>query len=179
MPRQYSPQVVFLMETKVSGTRMEQIRRSCGFQCGIQVGEEGSNGGLCISWKEGVDVILQSYSKNHIDVLIRNGTGENWRYTGFYGSPVAAGRMDTWDILRGLGHTQNLPWIVNGDFNEVMYSFEKVGGSVRDERRMALFQNALDDLLERGEIFQKQIFGKDWIKGLLTKSGSFFSPTIN
>lgn len=38
------PQVVFLMETKLDGIQMEQVRTRSGFNCGIDVSSNGSMG---------------------------------------------------------------------------------------------------------------------------------------
>ncbi|KAH1122871.1 hypothetical protein J1N35_006031 [Gossypium stocksii] len=37
-------------------------------------------------------------------------------------------RLDSWELLRQLGQDQSMPWVVMGDFNEIMSSFEKKGG---------------------------------------------------
>ncbi|KAA3477623.1 reverse transcriptase [Gossypium australe] len=50
---------------------MEKVRRSCGFPNGIEVGAEGSRGGLCLAWKKAINVTLRNFSKNHIDGKIK------------------------------------------------------------------------------------------------------------
>ncbi|KAA3472638.1 reverse transcriptase [Gossypium australe] len=42
--RHIQPQILFLMETKVTSKRMESIRRRCGFTNGIDVDAVGSRG---------------------------------------------------------------------------------------------------------------------------------------
>ncbi|MFQ6667115.1 hypothetical protein Gotur_033240 [Gossypium turneri] len=45
--------------------------------------EEGFRGGLCLTWRAGINVQLQSFSKRHIDVIINDAEeGYNWRFTG-------------------------------------------------------------------------------------------------
>ena len=39
----------------------------------------------------------------------------------------------------------NLPWVIIGDFNEIMYSHEKEGGNPRPQHFMDAFRNALFD----------------------------------
>ncbi|MBA0728204.1 hypothetical protein Golax_001125, partial [Gossypium laxum] len=50
-----------------SAAANRQVRRSCGFQNGIDVEAEGSRGGLYLAWKEEINVTLRSFSMNHID----------------------------------------------------------------------------------------------------------------
>ncbi|MBA0729024.1 hypothetical protein Golax_022433, partial [Gossypium laxum] len=46
--------------------------------------------------------------------------------------------------LENLHKDEDIPWFVCGDFNEIMYDFEKKkGGLLRDERRMRMFRKAL------------------------------------
>ncbi|KAA3460755.1 reverse transcriptase [Gossypium australe] len=85
---------------------------------GIEIEADGSRGGLCLAWKEDISVTLKSFSKSHIDVLA---------------------------LLRRLGEEANLPWLVMGDFNEILYSFEKEEGLPKDERRMEIFCKTLED----------------------------------
>lgn len=51
----------------------------------------------------------------------------------------------SWDLLRELSEGCDLPWLVLGDFNEIMFSHEKQGGQIRDARNMEQFGNALED----------------------------------
>ncbi|KAA3468220.1 reverse transcriptase [Gossypium australe] len=157
------------METKVDSKRMERIRRRSGFVNGIDVGAAGSRGGLCLAWRKDFRVSLKTFSKNHIDVKVAesNVQGE-WRYTGFYGLPYANDQHDSWRLLRALGQEQQLPWLVSGDFNEILYPFEKSGGQLREERRMVAFREALEDcqLMDLG--FQGPWF--TWERGNLPET---------
>ncbi|GMI77433.1 hypothetical protein HRI_001412600 [Hibiscus trionum] len=91
------------METKLNGRRMERVRRRCGYLFGIDVSAVGSRGGLSLGWKPEVDVTLRSYSQSHIDVVVEEGEGVRWRFTGFYGNPVENERHASWSLLRELG----------------------------------------------------------------------------
>lgn len=99
---------------------MEWVRRRCDFVNGIEVDSEGTRGRLCLAWKTDVNIVLQSYSKRHIDAVIGDAEVRfNWRYTGFYGSLYVHDRSDSWAVLKGLKSDMNLHWIVCGDFNEI------------------------------------------------------------
>ncbi|KAL1060363.1 hypothetical protein V6Z11_D03G112200 [Gossypium hirsutum] len=186
--RHIKPQILFLIETKVTSKRMESIRRQCGFTCGIDVAAVGTSGGLSLGWKEGGNVSLKSFSKSHIDVEIENEeeTG-SWRLTGFYGEPVENERKKTWDLLKYLKRESSKPWLTIGDFNKILFSFEKKGGRIRDERQMNASRETLEycklyDLGFSGQWYTgKEVgwltttLGKDWTEVLqIWNSGTFF-----
>ncbi|MBA0581931.1 hypothetical protein Gorai_024089, partial [Gossypium raimondii] len=83
----YNLQMVFLMEKIIDEKRMEKVRRRCGFMNGINVEVKGSRGGLCLAWKGDITISLRSFSKSHIDVMIKEeNVNEEWRFIRFYGS---------------------------------------------------------------------------------------------
>ncbi|KAA3468588.1 putative Transposon TX1 [Gossypium australe] len=87
-PRVYNPHMVFLMEMELNQKRMERVRNMNGFINGIDIEVEGTRGGLCLAWNDNIADTLKSYSKWHIDVNVKeNNRQEDWRFTGFYGSP--------------------------------------------------------------------------------------------
>ncbi|KAA3455720.1 reverse transcriptase [Gossypium australe] len=138
--------MVFLMETKLDQKRMERARRSCGFVSGLEMAAEGSRGGLCLAWKGWIEVTLRSFSNWHIDVLVKEDNAqEEWRFTGFYGSPYLKDKNVAWNLLKRLGQECSYPWLVAGDFNEILYYFEKSGGVPRHQRRMEAFRDVLDE----------------------------------
>ncbi|GMI84947.1 hypothetical protein HRI_002164000 [Hibiscus trionum] len=143
--RGINPHVLFLIETKLDVRRMERVRHRCGFRFGIDVGANGSKGGLSLGWKPDCNVTLSSYSLHHIDVIIKEDDVEPWRFTGFYGNPIESERANSWNLLRRLSTQHDMPWLVAGDFNEIMYSFEKMGRRIRPERNMLHFRDALND----------------------------------
>ncbi|KAA3472828.1 reverse transcriptase [Gossypium australe] len=83
---------------------MEKVRKSCGLSNGIEVGAEGTRG------------------VKEIDIQAE------WHFTGLYGSPYLKDQNLVWTLLKRLSHEGHFPWLVAGDFNEILYSFEKKGG---------------------------------------------------
>ncbi|GMI64370.1 hypothetical protein HRI_000106300 [Hibiscus trionum] len=144
--REENPGLFFLTETKVKDSKMAGIRRKCGFFNGIDVSAVGRSGGLSMGWKNCCKVSLRSYSVRHIDVLIEDDSeGNQWRCTGFYGHPEEQHRGESWDLLRSLDDMPDTPWLVLGDFNEIVLSSEKQGGRDRPVRQMEGFSAALSD----------------------------------
>lgn len=75
---------------------MELERRQCDFLKGLEVSAIGSRGGLCLAWKDVVQVDLNRFSFNFIDVVIKGPEEDNpWRLTGFYGSPYVYNKIDS------------------------------------------------------------------------------------
>ncbi|GMI79785.1 hypothetical protein HRI_001647800 [Hibiscus trionum] len=144
--RDVNPTVIFFIETKLQSDKMEKVRRKCGYPNGIDVGARGRSGGLCLAWRDDCHVSLRSFSDRHIDVLItKDSDGSRWRCTGFYGAPEEQNRGESWNLLRQLDDLSEVPWLVIGDFNELLFSFEKMGGLLRSQRQMDAFRMALDD----------------------------------
>lgn len=111
-------------------------------------------------WKEPVEVHIQSYSAGHIDCIIQNGS-LLWRFTGFYGNPVISLRYSSWQLLRRIAsihELKHLPWVVGGDFNDILYDSEKMGGVTRPFAQLQDFADAiadcgLQDLSALGNLF--------------------------
>ncbi|KAH1072990.1 hypothetical protein J1N35_025318 [Gossypium stocksii] len=60
------------METKLCRNHMERVRRSCDFANGIEVDSEGTRGGLCLAWRNDVNIMLRNFSKRHINVIVED-----------------------------------------------------------------------------------------------------------
>ncbi|KAL9690658.1 hypothetical protein QQ045_011064 [Rhodiola kirilowii] len=63
----------------------------------------------------------------------------------FYGDPTVAKRKFSWELLRRLNTISNLPWIILGDFNEVLSDEEVVGVDPRKLWQMTNFRDVLED----------------------------------
>lgn len=73
------------METKLCRMQMEKVRQSCGFTNGIDIGSEGTTGGLCLAWRNDTHITLQNFSRLHIDVVVKgNEINVKWHFTGCY-----------------------------------------------------------------------------------------------
>ncbi|KAL7129244.1 hypothetical protein ABFS83_13G052300 [Erythranthe nasuta] len=76
---------------------------------------------------------------------MENTSSTKWRFTGIYGCPDSNRRSVTWQLLRSLQSQSYLPWLVGGDFNEILDNSEKQGGAVRQPGRAAPFRETLDE----------------------------------
>lgn len=138
------PYLIFLSEVRCSRQWVEGIRSQIGYDSSFVVRGEGTGGGLALIWDTNVVVNLKSYNLSHIDVDLAVG-GNICRFTGFYGNPVRHLRFQSWNILRQLARGNSKPWIVMGDFNEILSSNEQFGGQPHPLNLIENFQQALLD----------------------------------
>ncbi|XP_050217409.1 uncharacterized protein LOC126668246 [Mercurialis annua] len=141
--QRYSPSLVFLSETKLVKAKIDCIFQTFGYDT-VVVDSVGNGGGLVVGWKEGVSANLRSMSANHIDLDVKLSRGDDvWRFTGFYGFPSETDKFKSWDLLAKLGSESHGAWLIGGDFNEILWQKERVGGRHREERKMQAFREVL------------------------------------
>ena len=151
------PILVFLSETKATQNRMKGPQRKLNLTQGISVPSDGQSGGLAMLWKEEADVHFKSCLNGHIDMVVSEGDGaQPWRATGFYGHPDAGMRFSSWKLLESLKRQCDMPWVVFGNFNEIVKSDEKLGWLDRDARQMEMFRECLSEcgLIDLGFVGQ-------------------------
>ncbi|KAL7111975.1 hypothetical protein ACP275_05G123500 [Erythranthe tilingii] len=143
--RKFHPDLVFLSETKTSAQRIEHFKRKWNL-FGMAVDSIGQSGGLALLWKKDMNVDLLSFSPNHIDVEVQAKEKEaKWRFTGFYGFADQSQRHKSWNLLRTLRDHSDLPWMVGGDFNEILDNTEKEGGPPRLPSSIRAFMEAMEE----------------------------------
>ena len=91
---------------------------------------------MVVFWKHDVDLSVDTYSLNHIDMIINQGKEDEWRFTGFYGELEMKNHHVSWTTLRRLNSRYLMPWICAGDFNEITRAHEKWEGRPRPKRQM-------------------------------------------
>ncbi|XP_019171492.1 PREDICTED: uncharacterized protein LOC109167042 [Ipomoea nil] len=123
------PDFVFLIETKVDRDHAERLRVKLGFDGLFCTNSSGLSGGIALLWRTNNTARLISYSTNYVDVEVTMPGFEKWRMTGFYGFSQRGQRRDSWDLIRTLAGKSNLPWVMIGDFNDLLYQAEKRGGN--------------------------------------------------
>ncbi|KAK2649226.1 hypothetical protein Ddye_016715 [Dipteronia dyeriana] len=140
----YSPSIIFLIETKPNHIQMEAIRVKLRFVGKLVVNCEGNSGGLCLLWTNTVNVSLLSFSRFHIDVRVSYWNERDWRFMGFYGNPDADQQKHGWNLLQRLHGMAQLPWLCSGNFNEILSVDEKLGGLPHSRLIMEIFRDTLE-----------------------------------
>lgn len=123
--------------------KVDKLKEALKFGCNFGVPSDGKSGGLAILWKEEINLQIRSFSMGHINTTIKEDNGW-WRFIGFYGNPITNKRKDSWDLLEKLSGSSNLPWIIGGDFNEILLASEKLGGVDKSQAQMNLFREVVD-----------------------------------
>ncbi|KAK1311792.1 hypothetical protein QJS10_CPA07g00481 [Acorus calamus] len=128
---------------------------------GYRLLNPSSSGQIWVLWQPHLlSITLISFTEQyvHCQVTPQSG-GLSYFFTAIYASNAAAERYTLWLQLKQLA--QNIgtpPWMVGGDFNEICFSSEKVGGQPAHSRRLAKFNHCisaccLQDLKATGSPF--------------------------
>ncbi|CAN6204103.1 unnamed protein product [Urochloa humidicola] len=142
--KSHHPKIVFLSETRMCANRSINLRWRLGLRNCLDVDSDGLSGGLALFWDDSIEVSLLSQGERHIDVLITEEPSvAPWRATFVYGEPRVENRRDMWDLMRFLCGEWLGPWLVMGDFNEIMWQYEHFSETPRQERQMLDFREVL------------------------------------
>ncbi|XP_071685251.1 uncharacterized protein [Lolium perenne] len=130
----------------------------------VVVDSNKRNGGLAMFWKRGVNVSLRWKGRYHIDVDVQEENGTKWRLTGIYGESKAGEKENTWKLLRNLHAQSELPWMVLGDFNEILFAGEKEGGPAQAQGAMEAFRRTLEqcELADLGFVGDPFMWRNNW-----------------
>lgn len=128
--------MVFISKTKLNGRRASLIKDRLGFEYGVHVDSVGRSGGLALMWRKDWYVVIQSFSRAFIDGYITSPDANSWWFTRFYGHLEKAQRHYCWELLRQLRGLFILPWLVAGDFNEILHFFKRKDGRDRYDSNM-------------------------------------------
>ena len=144
LTRQLAPSVLCIVETQIEGSRVENLAGSLVFKNSFAVNSYGRSGGLGVFWNDEIKLVVDGYSKYHINVVIDDLAHVKSRVTFVYGEAQTSERYKTWDMLRSIVGANDLPWLVMGDFNEGLHSHEHDGVANRSQAQMDAFRDALD-----------------------------------
>ncbi|KAL5545865.1 hypothetical protein UlMin_005552 [Ulmus minor] len=128
--RDSNPDILMLMETKLLESDMKSRLRSVRFVKFVYVPLVGLSGGLCIAWRDHVDMEPVSISRNLISYLVfSNPLSSPWLLSTIYGP------MDRF----------NGGWLIMGDFNGVLYREDRHGGGEETSSSIHMI-NAVDNM---------------------------------
>ncbi|KAG2258306.1 hypothetical protein Bca52824_077600 [Brassica carinata] len=106
------------------------------------------SGGLTLFWRQDIDIQILNQSQNFIDTLISY-KGNVFHTSFIYGEPDQSQRKDFWYFFSAITKDRDTPWLLTGDFNEIVDNSEKSGGPIRAEGSFTTFRN----FLASGDLF--------------------------
>lgn len=128
--RQQQPTVLLLLETKVYGPRGERACAATGFPKMHRIDGNGHSGGIWLFWNPDnirIEIVHESPQALHAIAQVPF-CSQPFLLSCIYASPIRTARLNLWNDMYELGNNLNLPWIMAGDFNEVLDQDEKWGG---------------------------------------------------
>ncbi|CAL2255075.1 unnamed protein product [Prunus armeniaca] len=127
LKKAYVIDVFAVLEPRISGPRALSVAQSLGFSHYHIIDASGFSGGVWLLWN-GNSVSLQvvAHSSQSIIALVtlRN---HRWLLIVVYANPCPGIREALWKYFDGLIKASNLPWLVLGDFNDIVSMDEKCG----------------------------------------------------
>lgn len=145
MIKSHKPDLLCLSETLADSNKISALASKLGFVNFHSVDKQGRGGGLALFWRHNLLCNVFDSSNNHIDVIIKENNGGDWRLTWFYGYPERERRQASWDFIRSLASVSQLSWCVFRDFNDMLYVSDKKGKNKHPQSLLDGFRNAVED----------------------------------
>lgn len=103
-------------------------------------------GGLAVFWNDRVSLVVDHHSSAFFDLICTDlEFGLTMRLTCLHAPAVYHLRQSLWAELKQISQGSTLPWLCVGDFNDILYPWEKVGKRPAAPHRMYSFQEFLND----------------------------------
>ena len=98
-----SPNCVILMETKINSNSMNRLLVQLNFPFNVYVPPIGLAGGLCVAWREGIDMEPITTTKNVISLLVFSNLGSPpWLFSVIYGPTSYVAKRLFWEDILGI-----------------------------------------------------------------------------
>ena len=97
-------------------------------------------------WKSNaVEITQLAKTKQEIHVVVKvRALNSSWLLSSIYANPRLEERKLLWKNLATIAPMHKLPWLMLGDFNELLSSGDKLGGNPINPRRVQMFKECLD-----------------------------------
>ncbi|KAK1277774.1 hypothetical protein QJS04_geneDACA022160 [Acorus gramineus] len=145
--RAHKSSFISLQETKLTAAGYSVMKRKLIHHDSSFL---SSAGRICLFWNNElyeVKILHHSSQYVHCHILCKI-SQRSFFVTSVYASNIYSERLHLWSSLIEISESVLLlPWLVGGDFNEVRYSNEKVGGRPAHARRLRKFNECISKSL--------------------------------
>lgn len=128
-------------------------------------------------WKRNIEVVVTDASSNNIDVIFLKDGNHHWRMTCYYGFPERTRRREAWEFIQLLANKSNLPWLIIGDFNDMLTAADKKGRHDHPTFLLDGFRRTIEDCalveldLEGGNYtWEKSRGTENWVRERLDRA---------
>ncbi|KAF7812326.1 reverse transcriptase [Senna tora] len=144
LKNRYSPNVVFIYETRVGSNGAKSILNNLGYSGYFKVDLLGYAGGLWVLWNSReINLTVQGSTFQEIHATLEVRDQPLMLISFIYANPLLERRRFVWKNLEDIAVVNSLPWVVCGDFNEMLSRDEKWGGNPASLNRIREFSNCL------------------------------------
>lgn len=153
------PKIAILLETRVKCDKAKKVRDYLNLRGKYLDNYQAHyNGRIWIFWDDSYkDIRLVKCTSQmiHCGVYDVNGNFQNWM-TAIYAMNQLDQRRKLWEDLEHIHNSQQGPWFLMGDFNNVTKSMDRVGGNLVTEREYVDLRN----LMDHAGLFEKDSTGE-------------------
>ena len=127
----FKPDILFILETMTTNSTSRNVIRGFRFQKHIIINPMGHSGGLWVCWNND-SILVQNYTLvdrcAHLNVLYKP-TNEQILVSGAYFPAQNPDKDPFWESMSTFYENIHTPWILVGDFNELLQPSDKLGGN--------------------------------------------------
>ena len=130
--RRHRPNILIIIEPRISEARAQGVIDTLPYSHSSRVDPVGFSGGIWLLWNEGpsFNVEIITSSEHSIHALIKvHSPSLSFLFTAVYAPPQFNKRKPFWDYLQNLAVNISLPWLLLGDFNDMISEDESLEGS--------------------------------------------------
>ena len=146
--RRHRPNILIIIEPRIAEARAQGVIDTLPYSHSSRVDPVGFSGGIWLLWNEGLSFSVEiiTCSEHIIHALIKvHSPSLSFLFTAVYAPPQFNKCKPFWDYLQNLTVNISLPWLLLGDFNDMISEEEKLGGLLVNRTRMMAFRNCLEN----------------------------------
>ncbi|XP_020412737.1 uncharacterized protein LOC109947231 [Prunus persica] len=120
--------MLVILEPRISSSKARKVISQLGFPKAEISDAVGFSGGIWLLWDDSkLNLRVIHCMDQAVSVCVETAGGTSWIFTAVYGHPCPSKRSYLWQNLSIIAASWNLPWVVCGDFNDILFEDEKLG----------------------------------------------------